>query len=140
MATNSRSLVRPRSCLDEEDTITTKEHTSCSCIDGSSPAKKRRLNEEDLIAREELVSDDDDDWQANDRFDYIGHLGDGTYGIVYKAIDRHRHNEVVAVKKISFQVDEQGQMPVCVVREIAHLRYLHRNSCDLPIIRSDMLQ
>ena len=141
------SLVRPRSELDRDEekktgdqttnhgTTINKKHSS-SPGGGPSPAKKRRLNEEDLIAREELDSNDDD-WEANDRFDVISHIGDGTYGVVYKAIDRDRHNQLVAVKKIRFQLDHHGHMPNCVVREIANLKYLHRytDSFNVPIIR-----
>ncbi len=141
-------LVRPRSELDKDEekekrdqtinpgTNINKKHSS-SPGGGPSPAKKRRLNEEDLIAREELDSNDDD-WEANDRFDVISHIGDGTYGVVYKAIDRDRHNQLVAVKKIRFQLDHYGHMPNCVVREIANLKYLHRytDSFNVPIIRS----
>ena len=132
------SLVRPRAVLEENDndyqpTISTISNKKVSAIDNNSPAKKRRLNEEDLIAREEL--DSDDDWEANDRFDVIGHLGNGMFGVVYKAIDRNRDNEIVAVKKITFQLNDYDQMPICVVREIANLRYLQRTCCDLPIIR-----
>ena len=116
------------------NSVNKKQLTAASHFGGGSPAKKRRLNEEDLIAREEL-GPDDQDWEANDRFDVIGHLGDGTYGTVYKAIDKNRGNEVVAVKKIRFQLDDYDRMPVCVVREIANLKYLQRNSFDFPIIR-----
>ena len=128
-----KSLVRPRSALLNEETSNGK--TPSKPGDGNPPAKKRRLGVEDLIAREELDSEETWDWEVNDRFDVIGHLGDGTYGIVYKAIDRDRRNEVVAVKKITFQLDSDDLIPVGVVREIANLKYLQRNSFDVPIIR-----
>ena len=136
------TLIRPRSVLEQKDQLdqdsSTFKHmpvTACSSSldNGDPPAKKRRLNEDDLIAREEL--DLDEDWEVNDRFDIIGDLGVGTYGIVYKAIDRHRDNEIVAVKKITFQLDSQDRIPSNITREITNLRYLRRNSCNPPIIR-----
>ncbi len=137
-STSLPALVRPRSVLLEEKDQTTTINkntkvTKLSCNDESSPPKKRRLNEDDLIACEELGPDDD--WEANDRFDVISHLGDGMYGVVYKAIDRNRDNEIVAVKKITFQLNDYDQIPTSIVREIANVRYLQRNCCNLPIIR-----
>jgi serine/threonine protein kinase len=57
-------------------------------------------------------------------------LGEGTYGVVYKAIDK-RTNEVVALKKIRLEQEEEG-LPATAVREIAILRDLkHPNIVDL---------
>jgi serine/threonine protein kinase len=57
-------------------------------------------------------------------------LGEGTYGVVYKAIDK-RTNEVVALKKIRLEQEEEG-LPATAVREISILRDLkHPNIVDL---------
>jgi serine/threonine protein kinase len=43
----------------------------------------------------------------NDRFTKFEKLGEGTYGIVYKAQDR-RTGEVIALKRIRLDNDEEG--------------------------------
>lgn len=58
-----------------------------------------------------------------DRYQKIDKLGEGTYGIVYKA--QHRHTgEVVALKRIRLDNEEEG-IPCTAVREISLLRDLH---------------
>jgi serine/threonine protein kinase len=57
-------------------------------------------------------------------------LGEGTYGVVYKAIDK-RTGETVALKKIRLDQEEEG-LPATAVREISILRDLnHPNVVDL---------
>lgn len=46
-------------------------------------------------------------------------LGEGTYGIVYKARDKTT-NEIVALKKIRLEHTDEG-MPSTAIREIAVL-------------------
>ena len=50
-------------------------------------------------------------------------LGEGTYGVVFKAIDK-RNNEVVALKKIRLEQEEEG-IPPTSIREISILKELH---------------
>jgi serine/threonine protein kinase len=50
-------------------------------------------------------------------------LGEGTYGVVYKAIDK-RTGEIVALKRVRIDHEEEG-IPVNSVREISALRKLH---------------
>jgi serine/threonine protein kinase len=67
---------------------------------------------------------------ALSNFDKQEKLGEGTYGVVYKAIDR-RTSEVVALKKIRLDQEEEG-LPATAVREISILRDLkHPNIVDL---------
>ena len=49
-------------------------------------------------------------------------LGEGTYGVVYKAVSDH-NNETVAIKKIRLENEDEG-MPSTAMREIAILREL----------------
>lgn len=47
-------------------------------------------------------------------------MGEGTYGIVYKAIDKLT-NEIVALKKIRLEYEDEG-VPSTAVREISLLK------------------
>jgi cyclin-dependent kinase 2 len=42
-----------------------------------------------------------------DRYQRINKIGEGTYGIVYKARDKHT-NDIVAVKKIRLDHEDEG--------------------------------
>lgn len=57
-------------------------------------------------------------------------IGEGTYGVVYKAKDR-KTEKIVALKKIRLDTDSEG-VPSTAIREIALLRELtHPNIVDL---------
>ncbi len=51
-----------------------------------------------------------------------GLMGEGTYGVVYKAFDRHT-DSFVAMKRIRLELEEEG-IPSTTLREIAVLRQL----------------
>lgn len=64
------------------------------------------------------------------RYKQIDKLGEGTYGVVYKAIDNET-NEVLAIKKIRLEDEDQG-VPSTTLREIAVLKELsHPNVVKL---------
>jgi serine/threonine protein kinase len=58
-------------------------------------------------------------------------LGEGTYGVVYKAMDKKNNNEIVALKRIRLEVEDEG-IPSTALREISLLRELsHPNIVEL---------
>ncbi|OZJ03112.1 Cyclin-dependent kinase 5 [Bifiguratus adelaidae] len=61
-----------------------------------------------------------------DRYQKIEKLGEGTYGIVYKAQNRDT-NEVVALKRIRLDNEEEG-VPCTAIREISLLKELKHNN------------
>lgn len=63
-------------------------------------------------------------------FEKLNRIGEGTYGIVYRARDR-QSNEIVALKKIRMNKEREG-LPICSVREISLLMKLkHDNIVQL---------
>jgi len=61
-----------------------------------------------------------------DRYHKFEKIGEGTYGVVYKAKDRET-NQIVALKKIRLEAEDEG-VPSTAVREISLLKELqHEN-------------
>jgi cyclin-dependent kinase len=64
-----------------------------------------------------------------DKYKKIDKIGEGTYGVVYKAKDKDDH--LYALKKIRLQAEEEG-IPSTAIREISLLKELqHRNIVKL---------
>jgi cyclin-dependent kinase 2 len=57
------------------------------------------------------------------QYEKIERVGEGTYGVVYKARDR-RTNSIVALKKIRLEQEEEG-VPSTAIREVALLKELN---------------
>jgi cyclin-dependent kinase len=57
-----------------------------------------------------------------ERYEKIDKVGEGTYGVVYKAKDM-KTNDIVALKKIRLLADEEG-IPSTAIREISLLKEL----------------
>jgi serine/threonine protein kinase len=57
-----------------------------------------------------------------DRYRFSGKIEGGAYGVVYKARDSKR-NEDVALKKMRLNIDDEG-IPQCALREFAFLKVL----------------
>lgn len=65
-----------------------------------------------------------------DDFKKLNRIGEGTYGVVYRAKDR-QSGDIVALKRIRMELEEEG-LPVCSVREIGLLMTLsHHNIVEL---------
>ncbi len=89
-----------------------------------------------------------------DNYEHLEKIGEGTYGVVYKARDRRRSNgiaanksesirdginetknammgtDIVALKKIIIDEDDEG-VPSTAIREIALLKELHQENIVL---------
>ena len=72
-----------------------------------------------------------------DRYQKLEKIGEGTYGVVYKAKDRTT-NELIALKKIRLGSDDEG-VPSTAIREISLLKELrHPNVVELKnVVHSD---
>lgn len=75
--------------------------------------------------------------ELNSTYEKVDKIGEGTYGVVYKAIERASGN-VVAVKKIRLESEEEG-VPSTAIREISVLKELHHENIVtlLDVIHSD---
>lgn len=58
-------------------------------------------------------------------FEKLNRIGEGTYGVVYRARDM-KSKKIVALKKIRMEREKEG-LPVCSVREIGLLMQLRHN-------------
>lgn len=79
------------------------------------------------------------------QYEKVEKIGEGTYGVVYKARDRMT-NETIALKKIRLEQEDEG-VPSTAIREISLLKemqhgnivryYIHQCGCLLPLLRMD---
>ncbi|MCI18644.1 cell division control protein 2 [Trifolium medium] len=73
-----------------------------------------------------------------DQYEKVEKIGEGTYGVVYKARDRVT-NETIALKKIRLEQEDEG-VPSTAIREISLLKEMqHRNIVSLTLMCSVML-
>ncbi len=56
----------------------------------------------------------------SERYDRIAKIGEGTYGVVYKARDKVT-NDIIALKKIRLEHEDEG-VPSTAIREISLLK------------------
>lgn len=71
-----------------------------------------------------------------DKYEIVDHVGEGTYGQVYKAREQGT-NKLVALKKVRLENEREG-FPITAVREIKILRELnHKNIVQLLDIVTD---
>jgi cyclin-dependent kinase 2 len=60
------------------------------------------------------------------QYEKVEKIGEGTYGVVYRARDRVT-NEIVALKKIRLEQEDEG-VPSIAIREISFLKEMqHEN-------------
>ncbi|KAK9462003.1 kinase-like domain-containing protein [Lipomyces oligophaga] len=71
-------------------------------------------------------------------FQKLEKIGEGTYGVVYKARDTLNNNRVVALKKIRLEAEDEG-VPSTAIREISLLREMRNENIVelLNIVHSD---
>ena len=75
---------------------------------------------------------EEDNFGNNDRnmFRKLETIGSGTYGVVYKGMNKET-NEIIAIKKIKIELESEG-VPSTALREICILRELkHPNIVEL---------
>lgn len=71
-----------------------------------------------------------------ERYQKLEKIGEGTYGVVYKARDRNT-NEIIALKRIRLEADDEG-VPSTAIREISLLKALqHPNVVSLKDVEHD---
>ena len=61
-----------------------------------------------------------------ERYEKEEKIGEGTYGVVYRARDR-QSGAIIALKKIRLEQDEEG-VPPTAIREVSLLKELHHNN------------
>ncbi|MED6205217.1 Cell division control protein 2 [Stylosanthes scabra] len=61
-----------------------------------------------------------------DQYEKVEKIGEGTYGVVYKARDRVT-NETIALKKIRLEQEDEG-VPSTAIREISLLKEMHHRN------------
>ncbi|EGE05464.1 CMGC/CDK/CDC2 protein kinase [Trichophyton equinum CBS 127.97] len=59
-----------------------------------------------------------------ENYQKIEKIGEGTYGVVYKARDLSNHGRIVALKKIRLEAEDEG-VPSTAIREISLLKEMH---------------
>ena len=79
--------------------------------------------------------------EIKDFYTVLEKIGEGTYGVVYKAEDNMHNKRLVALKKIRLESEEEG-IPSTAIREVSILRELkHENivqyelSCGLALVK-----
>ena len=65
-----------------------------------------------------------------EQYEKVEKIGEGTYGVVYKAIDKAT-NDFIALKKIRLEAEDEG-VPSTAIREIALLKEMQHGN----IVRS----
>jgi serine/threonine protein kinase len=76
------------------------------------------------------------DFNPEERYQRIEKIGEGTYGVVYKAKDTQT-DKLVALKRIRMEHDDEG-VPSTAIREISLLKEVqHPNIVDLKDIVYD---
>lgn len=63
---------------------------------------------------------------VNCQYEKVEKIGEGTYGVVYKARDRNT-NETIALKKIRLEQEDEG-VPSTAIREISLLKEMQHGN------------
>lgn len=90
------------------------------------PPKEQPLQPDADVAMQEEVKD-----ECDERYETLEKLGEGTYGVVFKARDKKMNNRTIALKKIRLENADEG-IPSTAIREISLLQELrHPNIIEL---------
>lgn len=65
-------------------------------------------------------------WRGIGQYEKVEKIGEGTYGVVYKARDRVT-NETIALKKIRLEQEDEG-VPSTAIREISLLKEMQHGN------------
>lgn len=78
--------------------------------------------------------------RIEDSYERIAHLGQGTYGEVFKAIDKES-KDLVAIKKIKMENEKEG-FPITAIREIKILSKLAacENEISGQLLRNNIIR
>jgi hypothetical protein len=100
------------------------EHNKSSTQQQTKPRAKTTINSGICI-------------DVSKRFEKIGRVGEGTYGVVYKARDKNNNGELVALKRCIPHHESSDGFPLTTLREISALRLCshHPNIVDLLTVR-----
>ncbi|VDN54878.1 unnamed protein product [Dracunculus medinensis] len=93
----------------------------------ASPSKRTFCRP--LVLNKRLkLREDTENWGCStvEKYEIKTQVGEGTYGKVYKAVDKYT-KEVVALKKIRLEIEKEG-FPITAIREIKILRQLHHKN------------
>ncbi|KHN86651.1 Cyclin-dependent kinase 12 [Toxocara canis] len=105
----------------------------------ASTSQPKRTFCRPLVLNKRLkLREDPENWGCStvEKYDIKVQVGEGTYGQVYKAVDKFT-GEIVALKKVRLENEKEG-FPITAVREIKILRQLnHRNVVRLIDIVTD---
>lgn len=94
-------------------------------------ALKRRFHSGGTVHEADVAGKDQyGTCRAVSTFERRNRIGEGTYGTVYRAIDR-RTNEVVALKKVILHNEKQVGFPITSLREVRLLKRLAHPNCVL---------
>ena len=61
-------------------------------------------------------------------FEKLNRIGEGTYGLVYRAVDK-QDRKIVALKRIILHNESKDGFPLTTIREIAMLRRINHPNC-----------
>lgn len=65
-------------------------------------------------------------WECWSQYEKVEKIGEGTYGVVYKARDRLT-NQMIALKKIRLEQEDEG-VPSTAIREISLLKEMQHSN------------
>eukprot|EP00803_Ostreobium_quekettii_P003387 evm.model.scf_1884.1 EVM.evm.TU.scf_1884.1 scf_1884:25738-29505(-) len=71
-----------------------------------------------------------------DQYEHFEKIGEGTYGKVFKARDKHNKDRIVALKKTRLEMEEEG-VPSTALREISILQTLSKSNHVVKLLAID---